>query len=81
MPGFLYIQYIYSFTTPPLSLSPFYFVISVFLLFQDEDPYVRKTAAVCVAKLHDINSTLVEDQGFLDLLKELLSDSVPMVSL
>jgi len=35
---------------------------------------------VCVAKLHDINSTLVEDQGFLDLLKELLSDSVPMVT-
>ena len=47
---------------------------------QDEDPYVRKTAAVCVAKLHDINSTLVEDQGFLDLLKDLLSDSVPMVT-
>ena len=35
---------------------------------------------MCVAKLHDINSTLVEDQGFLDLLKELLSDSVPMVT-
>lgn len=40
---------------------------------------MRKTAAVCVAKLHDINSQLVEDQGFLDLLKELLSDSTPMV--
>jgi vesicle coat complex subunit len=46
---------------------------------KDEDPYVRKTAAVCVAKLHDINAQLVEEQGFLDLLKELLSDSVPMV--
>ena len=46
----------------------------------DEDPYVRKTAAVCVAKLHDINASLVEDQGFLDQLKELLSDSNPMVS-
>jgi len=46
---------------------------------KDEDPYVRKTAAVCVAKLHDINSQLVEDQGFLDLLKDLLSDSIPMV--
>jgi vesicle coat complex subunit len=40
---------------------------------------VRKTAAVCVAKLHDINAQLVEDQGFLDLLKDLLSDSNPMV--
>ena len=48
-------------------------------LSQDDDPYVRKTAAVCVAKLHDINSQLVEDQGFLDLLKDLLSDSTPMV--
>jgi AP-1 complex subunit beta-1 len=46
---------------------------------KDDDPYVRKTAAVCVAKLHDINAQLVEDQGFLDLLKDLLSDSTPMV--
>ena len=38
-------------------------------LLQDDDPYVRKTAAVCVAKLHDINSELVEDRGFLDTLK------------
>jgi hypothetical protein len=46
---------------------------------KDEDPYVRKTAAVCVAKLHDINAQLVEDQGFLDMLRDLLSDSNPMV--
>nr|CAI5843370.1 unnamed protein product [Callosobruchus analis] len=46
---------------------------------KDEDPYVRKTAAVCVAKLYDISSGLVEDQGFLEQLKELLSDSNPMV--
>jgi vesicle coat complex subunit len=48
---------------------------------KDEDPYVRKTAAVCVAKLYDINAQLVEDQGFLDQLKDLLSDSNPMVCL
>ncbi len=48
---------------------------------KDEDPYVRKTAAVCVAKLHDINASLVEDQGFLDLLRDLLSDSNPMVNI
>jgi AP-1 complex subunit beta-1 len=29
---------------------------------KDEDPYVRKTAAICVAKLYDIDPTLVEDQ-------------------
>ena len=38
---------------------------------QDDDPYVRKTAAVCVAKLFDINPELVEDRGFLDTLKVL----------
>lgn len=46
---------------------------------KDEDPYVRKTAAVCVAKLYDINQQLVDDQGFLDMLRDLISDSNPMV--
>jgi len=46
---------------------------------KDEDPYVRKTAAVCVAKLHDISAARVEDQGFLETLGELLCDSNPMV--
>ncbi|KAK9841945.1 hypothetical protein WJX81_000273 [Elliptochloris bilobata] len=46
---------------------------------KDDDPYVRKTAAVCVAKLYDINPELVEDRGFLDALKDLLADSNPMV--
>ena len=36
---------------------------------KDPDPYVRKTAAICVAKLFDINPELVEDRGFLDTLK------------
>lgn len=45
----------------------------------DGDPYVRKTAAVCVTKLHDINASLVEEQGFLEQLRGLLSDSNPMV--
>ncbi|KDD76913.1 adaptin N, partial [Helicosporidium sp. ATCC 50920] len=46
---------------------------------KDEDPYVRKTAAVCVAKLYDISPELVEDRGFLDTLKALLGDANPMV--
>ncbi|XP_057352790.1 AP-2 complex subunit beta-like isoform X3 [Manis pentadactyla] len=46
---------------------------------KDEDPYVRKTAAVCVAKLYDINAQMVEDQGFLDSLRDLIADSNPMV--
>ncbi|CAM9562828.1 unnamed protein product [Choristocarpus tenellus] len=46
---------------------------------RDEDPYVRKTAAVCVAKLYDINAALVEDQGFLQVLRDLICDPNPTV--
>ena len=46
---------------------------------KDPDPYVRKTAAVCVAKLYDINAELVEDRGFLEALLNLVGDANPMV--
>jgi AP-1 complex subunit beta-1 len=46
---------------------------------RDEDPYVRKTAAVCVAKLYDISPDLVEDRGFLDILRDLICDANPTV--
>lgn len=46
---------------------------------RDEDPYVRKTAAVCVAKLYDISPELVEDRGFVDTLRDLISDANPTV--
>jgi AP-1 complex subunit beta-1 len=46
---------------------------------KDEDPYVKKTAAVCVAKLYDMNPELAEDQGFLEHLRELVSDANPTV--
>lgn len=39
---------------------------------RDDDPYVRKTAAMCVAKLHDISPTLVEDRGFIDDLNDMV---------
>lgn len=45
----------------------------------DKNPYVRKTAAVCTAKLHDINPDLVEDQDFVERLRDLISDPNPMV--
>ncbi|PHT87491.1 hypothetical protein T459_09597 [Capsicum annuum] len=35
--------------------------------------------AICVAKLYDINAELVEDSGFLDALKDLISNNNPMV--
>jgi AP-1 complex subunit beta-1 len=46
---------------------------------KDKDPYVRKTAAICVAKLFDINKELVEEQGFLEQLREMVADPNPMV--
>ena len=46
---------------------------------RDDDPYVRKTAAVCVAKLYDIAPELVAERGFLETLHDLISDSNPSV--
>jgi AP-1 complex subunit beta-1 len=46
---------------------------------RDDDPYVRKTAAVCVAKLYDIAPQLVEERGFVEILHDLISDSNPSV--
>jgi AP-1 complex subunit beta-1 len=40
---------------------------------------VRKTAAICVAKLYDTSPAHVEDRGFLDLLRDLVADSNPTV--
>ncbi|KAJ1799075.1 hypothetical protein LPJ59_002079 [Coemansia sp. RSA 2399] len=46
---------------------------------RDRDPYVRKTAAMAVLKLSMFDRTLVEDEKFLDMLKDLLADSNPSV--
>ncbi|KAF1356638.1 adaptin N terminal region-domain-containing protein [Delphinella strobiligena] len=46
---------------------------------RDESPYVRKTAALCVAKLFDLNPTLCLENGFLETLQEMIGDSNPMV--
>lgn len=46
---------------------------------RDENPYVRKTAALCVAKLYDLKPELVIDNGFLEQLHEMISDRNPMV--
>ncbi|XP_049848266.1 AP-1 complex subunit beta-like [Schistocerca gregaria] len=45
----------------------------------DPDPYVLKEAALCVAKLYDIDPAMVEEQGFLNQLYDLLGHSNPMV--
>lgn len=46
---------------------------------EDDNPYVRKTAAICVAKLFDLNAEMCIELGFFDALKKLLQDPNPMV--
>lgn len=45
----------------------------------DDNPYVRKTAAICVAKLFDLSPRACVEFGFLDQLRGLIKDSNPMV--
>lgn len=46
---------------------------------KDDNPYVRKTAALCVAKLYDLKPELAIDNGFVEQLQEMIADSNPMV--
>lgn len=40
---------------------------------------MRKTAAICIAKLYDVSPELIEEQGLLKLLESLLNDGNAMV--
>lgn len=48
-------------------------------LLRDPDPYVRKTAAFCVAKLYDHDRQMVEQSDMIDRLNSLLRDDNPTV--
>lgn len=48
---------------------------------RDDNPYVRKTAAICVVKLYDLKPSLAIDNGFIGQLQEMVTDSNPMVLL
>src|SRR3982751_1393500 len=48
-------------------------------LLRDADPYVRKTAAFCVAKLYDHDKELVEGSDLIEKLNGLLRDDNPTV--
>lgn len=48
-------------------------------MLRDPDPYVRKTAAYCVAKLYDHDRRLVEASDLIDKLNTLLRDDNPTV--
>ncbi|KAG6820601.1 hypothetical protein H0H93_014517 [Arthromyces matolae] len=42
---------------------------------KDRDPYVRKTAAICVAKLYTADPRRAEKGGFVEMLRDLMLDS------
>ncbi|WOO79682.1 AP-1 complex subunit beta-1 [Vanrija pseudolonga] len=46
---------------------------------KDENPYVRKTAALCVAKVFDLKPEMAIEYGFIDTLRDLIGDGNPMV--
>lgn len=48
-------------------------------MLKDPDPYVRKTAAYCVAKLYDHDRRMVEASDLIDRLNTLLRDDNPTV--
>lgn len=48
-------------------------------LLRDPDPYVRKTAAFCVAKLYDHDKALIEGSDLIDKLNAMLKDENPTV--
>jgi AP-1 complex subunit beta-1 len=45
----------------------------------DEDPYVRKTAALCVAKIYEISPKKVMENKLIEKLEDLISDGNGMV--
>ncbi len=47
---------------------------------KDTSPYVRKTTALCIAKVFDLSFEVADDCGFLEILQDLLmNDTNPMV--
>lgn len=48
-------------------------------LLRDSDPYVRKTATFCVAKLYDHDKDLIEGTDLIDRLNNMLKDGNPTV--
>lgn len=46
---------------------------------KDSDPYVRKTAAICIAKIYETHPEIMKEQGFLQQLEYLMNDSNAMV--
>lgn len=56
-----------------------YLAVPLRRTLEDDNPYVRKTAVLCVAKLFDLNAQMCVDHGFLDTLVALVDDPNQMV--
>ncbi|OHS94026.1 Adaptin N terminal region family protein [Tritrichomonas foetus] len=56
-----------------------YMIVPLKKCLSDKDPYVRKTAAIAVAKLYDVIPEAVENSQLLTILQTLLNDENPMV--
>lgn len=66
--SYIHVREFYEATVPPTKK-----------LLRDSDPYVRKTAAFCVAKLYDHDRVLVENSDLIDRLNSMLRDDNPTV--
>lgn len=42
-------------------------------LLNDEDPYVKKTAVMCVPKVYEITPDLIEKHGIINMLQKMLT--------
>ena len=56
-----------------------YMIIPLKKCLKDTDPYVRKTAAIAVAKLYDVIPESIENSELLTILQQLLNDENPLV--
>lgn len=46
---------------------------------KDKDAYVRMTAVLCVPKVYSLSPSLAEENGFIETLREMLSDNTASV--
>ncbi|EKE40346.1 hypothetical protein ENUP19_0191G0009 [Entamoeba nuttalli] len=56
-----------------------YFIEPLGKCLKDRDPYVRKTAVLCVLKLYCMDPINIEQHGFLNTLRDMLLDDNQMV--
>lgn len=56
-----------------------YMEVPLLRTLADDNPYVRKTAALCVAKLYDLDREMCQEFGFVEKLQEMVADPNPMV--